>query len=279
MRTILSWTLVAALVLPGSAWGQSEIYSKHFLYGYPTGTPATNDLIIRDLYALSNNDSTKFADWVAYRLTAAEVIGTLDLQRTWRADPWLAPNETLEPLPDDYEGAFHTQQYQRGHLAPLASFKGSADASQVDYYSNIVPQKVDLNEGPWQRLEQAERDIVCAGNVLWVMTGPLYDGPAAAPLPDADEPHVVPTGFWKILAKADGGLSVAAFVFEQSTPRNDPVVNHLTTVATIESRTGLDFFRLLPDTTETKIQARLLTPQEWSAFAPASTCDRAKVQP
>ena len=31
-----------------------EIHCKHFVYGYPLGAPASNDLIIRDLYALRN---------------------------------------------------------------------------------------------------------------------------------------------------------------------------------------------------------------------------------
>ena len=42
-----------------------QIQSKHFLFGYPTGTDPTNDLIIRDLYALRSNDQTKFAVRVA----------------------------------------------------------------------------------------------------------------------------------------------------------------------------------------------------------------------
>ena len=36
-----------------------EIHCKHFIQGYPLGSPYSNDLIIRDLYALSNNDDTK----------------------------------------------------------------------------------------------------------------------------------------------------------------------------------------------------------------------------
>ena len=51
-----------------------EIHCKHFIYGIPVGTPVTNDLIIRDIYALSSNDSTKFADWVAYRLDVETVV-------------------------------------------------------------------------------------------------------------------------------------------------------------------------------------------------------------
>ena len=33
-----------------------EIHCKHFFYGYPEGTSTTNDLIIRDGYALLSND-------------------------------------------------------------------------------------------------------------------------------------------------------------------------------------------------------------------------------
>ena len=52
-----------------------EIHSQYFLYGYPTEAPATNDLIVRDIYALSSNDDGKFSDWVAYRLDSVTVTG------------------------------------------------------------------------------------------------------------------------------------------------------------------------------------------------------------
>lgn len=58
-----------------------EIHCKHFFYSYPTGTPSTYDLIIHDTYVLGNNDETKFADWIAYRLTMHEADGILDLNR------------------------------------------------------------------------------------------------------------------------------------------------------------------------------------------------------
>ena len=58
-------TILLALV-PLLALGHPfEIHSKHWLFGLPEGTPDSNDLIIRDAYALSSNDDTKFADWVA----------------------------------------------------------------------------------------------------------------------------------------------------------------------------------------------------------------------
>ncbi len=144
-------------------------------------------------------------------------------------------------------------------------------ASQVNYYSNIVPQVDDLNRGPWQRLEQAERDIVCTGTVLWVMTGPLYDGTPANALLNADDTHTVPTGFWKILATDDLGL-LAAFIFEQDTPRNDDVADHLVSVNDIEQRSGLDFFREVGDPEEDGLEGAVLTATQWNGFLPAQRC-------
>ena len=235
-----------------------EIFCKHFLYGYPLGAPPSNDLIIRDCHALSNNDTTKFADWVCCYLTCHEVDGDLDLERNWKNDPWLDPAETLEGKPtgqDDYRGASAAHQYDRGHMAPLASFKGSRYASQVNFYSNIVPQKDDLNQGPWSQLEDKERQLVRKYGAAWVMIGPLYES-AMPPLPNCDEPHTVPSGFWRIVAVNDlGTLRVAAFIFPQDTARRSPIMDHLTTVDTVEQRSGLDFFWQLPDADENAMEA------------------------
>ena len=67
----------------------------HCLHACPNGAPAGNDLVVREIYTLSSNDERKLADWVAYRVTA-ETIGSGG-ERDWAPDPWLAPDETLEP--------------------------------------------------------------------------------------------------------------------------------------------------------------------------------------
>lgn len=70
---------------------------------------------------MSSNDSTKFADWVAYKVTK-DTIGPTK-ERTWKADPLLDENETLEP--DEYRGAPVSLKTDRGHQVPLASFTGT----------------------------------------------------------------------------------------------------------------------------------------------------------
>ena len=134
-------TVLGFLPVPYAALLQEtrpEIHCKHFFYGYPHGTPASNDLIIREAYALSSNDTTKFADWVAYRIDPTMIANISDPKRTWRADPWLDPSETLEP--GDYTGANDALGTQRGHQAPLASFKSTLYARSTNYLSNITPQ-------------------------------------------------------------------------------------------------------------------------------------------
>ena len=74
-------------LLAGVASAQ-EIHSPaHCLAGCPAGAPATNDLIVREIYVLSSNDETKLADWVTYRITE-ETIGPTE-DRNFRKVPLL----------------------------------------------------------------------------------------------------------------------------------------------------------------------------------------------
>ena len=60
---------IGVLVLGGLQAPSAEtICSRHCLAGCPDGAPDNNELVIRDIYILSNNPQTKFADWVAYQV-------------------------------------------------------------------------------------------------------------------------------------------------------------------------------------------------------------------
>jgi endonuclease G, mitochondrial len=251
MRRLLPALLL--LVSIGFSQGQAqEVHSGLCLFECPFGAPASNDLIIREIYILSSNDRTKFADWVAYKVTAS-TIGPSP-PRTWKADPLLDPSGTLEP--EDYDGANAALGTDRGHQAPLASFAGTTHWRDTNLLSNITPQKSDLNQGSWKRLEEKVRQLATTrGDTgVFVMTGPLYER-NMPPLPQADEAHMVPSGYWKIVAVIDGGaVSLAAFIFEQDTPRNSDFCTHGTTVREVERRSGLDFFHALPKSQQDSIE-------------------------
>lgn len=251
MKTLATVVLFLAWSAPAASGQHPEIHSEHFLHGYPAGALATNDLVLRDIYALSSNDSTKFADWVAYRIDASTVEGP-SISRNWKADPWLDAVETLEP--NDYKDAHAVLKTDRGHQAPLAAFRGTGKAQETNFLSNITPQKSNLNQGSWQRLEAKVRELA-ASEVVYVMTGPVYER-TMPQLPKADEAHRIPSGYWKIVAiESDGEIQVAAFFFDQDTPRSANICDHLTTVDEIENKTSLDFFWELDDTLEGEIES------------------------
>ena len=234
--------IVSILIMPAEA---QELHADLCMHGCPSGSPATNDIVIRDIYILSSNDTTKFSDWVAYRVTESTIGPTA--RRVWRPDPWLAANETLEPA--DYTGANAALRTDRGHQAPLASFTSTDNWEATNYLSNITPQKSALNQGTWLNLESAVRTLAEkeVPSAVYVMTGPLYEREMPA-MPRADESHRVPSGYWKIIAtEENGGIKSAAFFFDQETNRgaNFCEERFVTSVRMIESKTGLNFFHAL----------------------------------
>ncbi|MGO4408518.1 MULTISPECIES: hypothetical protein [unclassified Brevundimonas] len=65
-RSAVAAMMIALVAGAGTARaGDAEIHTFHCLHGCPMGASATNDLIVREIYTLSTNDRTKFADWVS----------------------------------------------------------------------------------------------------------------------------------------------------------------------------------------------------------------------
>lgn len=244
-----------------------EVHSVHAPFGIPAGAPASNDLIFRYSYTVSTNDDTKLADWVAYVVTREWLVDLTDPRRNYRTDPFLDEDETLEEggAAGDYEGAYAQYRYDRGHLVPLGSFHGSPFAEEVNYLSVLAPQIARLNRGPWKSLEYAVRRLVTHFGTAYVLAGPYYDGSEPMPLlPGADEPHVVPTGYWMIVYTDDpGSPQVCGFAVPQVLPESYETEQFITTVDEIEEMTGLDFLSRLGDVTESSAEDR--SGVEWFA--------------
>jgi endonuclease G len=216
------------------------------LGGCPSGAANGDELIRHHILELDNNPSTKFADWVAYRI-GYETMGS-GCKRTWEEDPDLPPWYTLRP--SDYVGLREALQSDRGHQAPLASLCGSNYWQEADYLSNITPQKTNLNEGPWEHLENHERDLITTGvtNSVYSITGPLYEREMPG-LPRAHVSHRVPSGYWKVITIQKGdSIAAAAFIMDQDSGREDDYCGDEVAIDDVEQRAHLEFFpNLGPD--------------------------------
>ncbi len=220
----------------------AEVHTPHCLAGCPEGVSESNDLIVRDIYTISSNDKTKFTDWSAYKVTT-DTIGS-GCSRKWKPDPILADVETLEP--SDYKGAHAAIGIDRGHQVPLASVCGTERWEQANYLSNITPQSSELNQGPWKNLEEKVRKVVKEGNDVYVLTGPLYER-EMPPLPGTDEPHVIPSGYWKIIAiQNKKTINTASFIMDQNSKRKDDFCDMQVKLSEIQKRSGLFIFPSLP---------------------------------
>lgn len=218
-----------ALLSSPVTFAVDAIYSVHCPLGCPQN-PAENRLVFGHLYALSNNSNSKMADWVAYEVDVANFGESPG--RNWASDPLLSSDITLEK-PDYEDASKEPLDADRGHQAPLASFAGSRYWYELNYLSNITPQDKDLNQGPWKNLEDAERDAVSFRNSLFVLTGPLFERQMPK-MPGADEPHIVPSAYYKIVYDKAG--NAAAFYMDQSTQRQTNFCTKTIQLDTLQSK-------------------------------------------
>lgn len=221
--------------------------------GCPTGgSPLT---LNRQAYTLNNNGSTKFANWVSYKITKATPAS--GRPRNWKTDPDIPAGETLDPV--DYNGANVALKVDRGHQANLASMAGVPDWQTLNYLSNITPQKADLNQGPWARLEDQERNLSKEPGVdqVYVATGPLYEH-FVGTLPGTNKVHTIPSGYWKIIfvgSSPENGV-YASFVMNQETPKGANFCDYQVNVSQIEERSGLTFWSNLSQPVQASLKSK-----------------------
>ena len=235
-------TLAIVIIILSSTAVLASENKRNCLYSCPKESQGQRQIIHRPIYSLSYNPETKFANWIAYRVTK-KTIGK-GTKRVWRTDPDLYDGTALNTT--DFYHAHATLGTDRGHLAPLASFTGTPHWHMTNYLSNITPQKSELNQGPWQRLEHAVRRLAKSKqtDAVWVATGPLFER-LMPRLPASQKPHQIPSGYWKVVAtKGAAGLLLSAFIFDQNTDFKADYcgADFRVMLSTVEARSKLDLF-------------------------------------
>ena len=242
-----------ALIQPEQKIAGTLFYSKHWFGTIPL-IKKQNPTLIHDLFVISFDVEKKFPLWIAYQLSPNLVWGDLKAERKYISDPLLPKKHSLSFK--DYKGASNCDGkhsgYDKGHLAPLGSFKASPYIYQAQYLSNIVPQKRNLNQGPWRKLEELVRAFVKKGNVVKILTGPLYGKEGknkSAPCWKAAQGKIteIPVSYWKIIAfKQKAKIKACSVLMPQTASKKDHPEKYQVIRKDIEKETGLKFF------TETK---------------------------
>ena len=222
------------------------------------GKQAPSQILSYKGFTLSYNNSTRLPNWVAYELTAEEVAGDLPRKDKFRPDPAAAGPQANK---EDYRNS----GWDRGHMAPAADMKWSAEAIEEScYFTNICPQNPQLNGGDWKDLEEQCRKWAEKHGNIWIACGPIILGNEHGKL--GANQVVIPDKFYKVvLAHINGEYQGMGFIFHNSPlrkskisgkpPVNRPLESYLVSIDEVEAATGIDFFPLLPADTQNRVES------------------------
>jgi endonuclease G len=237
------------------------------MHGVPKNTNEDNPvtILINHGYAVGFSAEYNQPLWAAYQVSKAK--RDVDYERF----PFFVDDVRL-PESNRIGSETFGNNYDRGHLAPNAAINRQfAKLSQMETFlmSNISPQRDDLNQGVWQKLEaKILNDYAGArsGNNrmdhVWAIVGPIFDGvPAFITRPNGTR-IAVPTAFYCILVRPfrypqeePGNSHYLTFIFGQDTPRNASIsTQYVSSINTVETRTGLNFMPALSGLMESRIE-------------------------
>ncbi len=198
---------------------------------------STDYFVAHKAYSLSYNFNHKVANWVYHRINRENLKHScVERKNKFKADPELLKNKLPAVGQNDYKNT----GFDRGHMAPSGDFEWDKQINAESFFmTNMSPQTEGLNQKAWVNLENRIRLWACGHGELRVYTGPiLKDG-----LNRLNSCVSVPEQFYKvILSYKDNKYKGIAFIYNQ-TDSGDPYREKAVSIRTVETATGLDFFK------------------------------------
>jgi len=235
----------------------------------PWGRPACSRVLFHVEYVLCYDVDRKVALWASYRLEAADVV---DAQRVnaFRTDPRLPIDQN--PSCDDYAGS----GFDRGHTVPRSDMNRSLTAMVNTFFlTNMTPQRPNVNQGTWARLEDWVRAWAKLSGWVHVISGSVFDDddnqqpddPANAQLSQGSSGVGVPSHYYKVIIRETTPGQVEAITLlipnaanvpgrgAQDITKDNYLRQRIRTIAEVRRRTGLDLLPTPPFDKQTLEQA------------------------
>ncbi|OFY67260.1 MAG: hypothetical protein A3H98_02050 [Bacteroidetes bacterium RIFCSPLOWO2_02_FULL_36_8] len=205
-------------------------------------TYTSGEQIIRHTaFTLCYDEKHEQAKWVAYKLSAEMLNGSVTRTNNFREDPIV---KTISASPGDY----YRSGYDRGHLCPAGDMKISTNImSETFFMSNMSPQKPGFNRGIWKKLEEQVRSWATQNEEIYIVTGGVLNGNLQT---IGSNRVTVPHYFYKVIVDLkEPDIKGIGFILPNE-PATQHIENFAVTIDLVEKFTGLDFFPALPDSVE-----------------------------
>ena len=177
--------------------------------------------------------------------TTHQAIGDVPRDSKFRTDP--------DVFGCASDGDYRRSGYDRGHMAPAADMKWSAEAmADCHFFTNICPQSHSLNGGRWSSLEKKCREWVNRDSTLVIICGPILSD---MPQGSIGTGVTVPSRFFKVVLAPYANPPRAIGFIMANAVVPDGLEALAVTVDEVESATGFDFFSSLPDDIEEQVEA------------------------
>ena len=153
-------------------------------------------IIDKEFFKICYSYDYKVAKSVAYKLDGGLVNETNIKER-----PNFYEEETLAPSQRAKYSDYTNSGYDRGHLAPDASFDWSQESLDATYsLANIIPQVPEVNQDMWVKVEKHARDKAVELGSVNILNIVKYN---TKPNRIGEDNIAVSIGFYKVLYSDD----------------------------------------------------------------------------
>lgn len=201
-------------------------------------------------YCLSYNEAFEQANWVAYELTKEETNPVVKRYNRFLIDPEVATGTADQK--DYAKSGFDT-----GHLAPAGDMAWSQiSMKECFFYSNMSPQYPSFNRGIWKQAEELVRTWAKEYSSIYIVTGPVLS-PGLATI--GKNKVAIPHYFYKVILDYHPPRMKGIGIIMENAASGEPLDSFAVTIDSVEKVTGIDFYPLLPDKFEEKLESSLDT--------------------
>ena len=209
-------------------------------------------ILYRIGYTTSYNSQNRIPNWVAWHLTPSHVAGR------YKRDNQAFHEDTEVANPRAYDSDYRSSGYDRGHMCPAGDNKWDRNAQEQSFlFTNICPQRHNLNTGAWNDVELQCRAWAKRYGNLYIVCGPVLYNQQHSTI--GRNRVVVPEAFFKVVLRKESRsgrndyYKAIGFLYENKGASRD-MSRYVRSVDELEELTGLDFFSALPDNIEDKIE-------------------------